>query len=379
MKVLLITNHYLDRKEGGPNASKGFIKLFSSVFSDITLIYPDNQKGHIDHYIPDNVQKIPYHDIRTKLNKLVDTYRGRLHGLYSIVKKQLDNNRYDLIIIDHSVIWASLTEILKGTESILITIHHNVEKYYHRDNPANLLYRIPLRLFALKAESQAVRNSHINLTLTKKDVEEFKKLFPNAKGTFYHLGAFDYQTIEFKASQKNDLSTYIITGALSFPQSNYPIIEFLNKYYPIICKYNPQNTLIIAGREPTEEMERACKQYSSVHLIKNPPEMLPLLQKAGYYICPINMGSGQKTRVADGFKSGLPVLCHDISSYGYEEMTNRGFLFTYHDKESFEKAYVKMVSNHYSQLEVYNAYEYYFGVNAGVKRLIEILKKENIL
>ena len=107
--------------------------------------------------------------------------------------------------------------------------------------------------------------------------------------------------------------------------------------------------------------------------------MLPLLNRASYYICPINMGSGQKTRVADGFKSGLPVLCHEISSYGYEEMIDRGFLFFYHDKESFEKAFVDMIKSSYSQFDVYNAYEDCYGIKAGVKRISEILKKENII
>ena len=271
MNVLFITNHYLDRNIGGPNASKGFLKVFSSIFNHMSLIFPDNHEGHINDFIPLNVEKIPHYDNRTQFQKLIDVYRGRLHGYHKFIKKHLKTNRYDLIIIDHSVIWSSLTTVFKGTKSTIITIHHNVEKDYHRDNPAHWLFRIPVKVYGVRAERDALLNSNVNLTLTKEDIVRLQKMYPSTKGSFYHLGVFDYQDLCFNISKNNDPKTFIITGALSFPQSNYPIMEFLKEYYPIVCRMMPDNTLIIAGREPTEELERTCKHFSSIQLIKNPP------------------------------------------------------------------------------------------------------------
>lgn len=379
MNVLYITNHYLERNIGGPNASKGFIQVFASVFSNISIIYPDNPSSLNDSYIPSNVKKIPFYDHRSNIRKLLDIYGGHLHGLHSFVKQILRDNHYDLIVIDHSVIWASLTNILRNTGSLLVTIHHNVEKYYHRDNPSHILYRIPLKIFAEKAERDAVKYSYLNLTLTKEDIDTFYETYSSVKGNFYYLGALDYQIPAFKHSQYQDANTFIITGALSYPQSNIPIIEFIREYYPIINKIIPNNTLIIAGRNPTPEMVRECGLHAGIELQKNPPEMLPLIQRASYYICPINMGSGQKTRVLDGLKNGLAVLCHEKSAYGYEEIKEKGYLFTYNDKETFEKALVDMMNSSFSQLDVYNAYEACFSIKAGVKRLEEVLKKEDLL
>ncbi len=378
-KVLFITDHYIDKNIGGAKASRGFITVFSEVYEDLSLIYPDYEGSEIEKYIPSNVKGIPCLDNRSKIQKGIDIYRGRLHRYGDFVKKHLLSFHYDVIVIDHSRIWSSLASTFVNCSAKLITIHHNVEKDYVHDNPAPFYLRRPLRKYAIKAEKNAVIYSDINLTLTGKDKDDLQSMYPQAKGRFYHIGAFDYNMVNYNPSGEVNANTFIITGALSYRQSSVPIVEFINRFWPIILKMNSNSKLIIAGREPSKEIKIACIPYPSIELVSNPPEMTVYLNKAKYYICPINMGSGQKTRISDGLKSGMPILCHKASVYGYETVKDAGYIFTYDDEKTLIESLKAMLISQIDGRNVFNAYSDFFSLNASVKRLKSILVQEMLL
>lgn len=379
LKVLFITNHYIDKQIGSSKGSRGFIKVFSELYNDITFIYPDYPGSNIIQYIPENVQGVPCIDTRSKIHKGLDVYRGRLHRYTNFVRAHLKKNRYDIIVIDHSRIWSSLTESLVKSGAKLITIHHNVEKDYVRDNPEAFYLRLPHSYYAMKAERDAVSYSDVNLTHTRKDKDDLMRMYPNAKGNFYHLGAFDYYKVEYAPSKVASDNIFIITGALSYRQSTVPIVEFLKEYWPMVLEERPMAKLIIAGSNPSASIVRACSKQTAVELIANPSDMSSYLDKAKYYICPINLGSGQKTRLSDGLRKGMPILCHDVSLFGYETIMEAGYMFSYHDKITFKDSLKKMLSLSLNGREIFKAYSDFFSLEASVKRLRGFLEIEQML
>ena len=378
-KVLFITNHYLDKNIGSSRGSRGFITVFSKVFDGITFIYPDYEGSNIKQYIPSNVRGIPCVDHRSKFRKGLDVYRGRPHRYSDFVRKHLLSNQYDIIVIDHSCIWASLTNTFVQSGAKLITIHHNVEKDYVRDNPAPFYLRLPQLFCRVKAEKDATINSDINLTHTRRDKDVLQNLYPQAKGGFYHLGAFDYNVVQYNPSKKTEPCTFITTGVLSFRQSFVPIVDFVEKYWPIVVNEIPQARLIIAGKDPTNEIKEVCSGKPSIELYANPEDMNPLLDKASFYVCPINLGSGQKTRISDGLRKGMPVLCHDVSVNGYETIRDSGYIFPYHDEESFRESLLNMVQTPIDSRDIFNVYYAFFSLESSVKRLKGFLVKEQLL
>lgn len=106
--------------------------------------------------------------------------------------------------------------------------------------------------------------------------------------------------------------------------------------------------------------------------------MEEVIVKADYYISPINMGSGRKLRIMDGLKQGLPVLCHEVSSYGYEELAENNCLFAYHDEDSFMIALRKMLSTDINPNTVYQTFQKVFSLETGTQCLQDILQKEGI-
>lgn len=379
-RLLVITRHRLNENNGGSNASKGFIKCFSALFDDCSLIYPEfcNPAS----YIPKKYKLYPCYDGRSKLRKGLDCYRGVLSPLSSFVKKHLSKYSYDIIVIDHSFIGASLVKVVKATGAKVITIHHNVERDYQHGNRKeySLSFRLPYIHFAKKAERDCLYYSDLNLAVTSKDASIFCSWYPSKNIHIYNWGIFEYQPIATKTfTTKSKGLNFIITGSLYFYQSLQPIMEFIKRYWPLLHKAYPSATLTIAGRNPTEALQHECVDKKGIVLVPNPNDMASIVQRADYYICPISAGSGLKLRVMDGLRQGLPVLCHKTSSYGYEAIADNNGLFPYDDELTFMASLHQMLSSAATQEAIYQAYQETFSLETGIKRLSQILEQERMV
>ena len=380
MRLLVITRHRLNENNGGANASKGFVNCFAALFDDCSLIYPEFSTPA--SYIPEKYKLYPCSDGRSKLRKGLDCYRGVLSPLSTFVKRHLSEHSYDVVVIDHSFIGASLVKEIKATGAKVITIHHNVERDYQHDNRKeySLSFRLPYIYFAEKAERDCLCFSDLNLTVTSKDASTFCSWYPDKDIHVYRWGIYEYRPIMPKTfSKKSKGLNFIITGSLHFYQSLLPIIEFIKRYWPLLHEAYPSATLTIAGRNPSETLQRECIGKEGIILIPNPDNMEDVVQQADYYICPINAGSGLKLRVMDGLRQGLPVLCHKISAYGYEAIADHNCLFAYDDEQTFMASLRQMVSSSVPPTIVYQVFRENFSQETGIRRLSQILEQEKII
>lgn len=381
-RLLIITCHRLCDNNGGANASKGFIRCFASLFDDCSLIYPEFD-GDTSPYIPAVYKLYPCHDSRVKLQKGIDMYRGVLSGLYYHIRRHLRDHRYDVIVIDHSFTGASLVKTIRKACTTLITIHHNVERDYLRDNGRErpLTYRYPYLYHARKVERECLCHSDLNLTVTAADAQTFCSWYPDRELHVRPWGIFAYRPIVDTSFAPKEAggSTFVVTGSLCFLQSLQPILEFLRCYWPLVREACPQARLIIAGRDPGKLLVDACAGTDGITIIPNPVDMAEAVSLADYYICPISAGSGFKLRIMDGLRQGLPVLCHRVSAAGYESMAAAGCLFAYHDELSFADSLRRMLSASVSPSTVYQTFRRNYSTEAGTARLSHILKQEHII
>lgn len=378
-RLLFITHHRLCDNNGGCNGSKGFLHSFVALFDDCSIICPSFE-GPTEPYIPKQVKIHFIDNNRSNLHKLFDMYRGIISPIYYAVKEHLRTNRYDVIVIDHSFSGAGIISMCKATGAKVITIHHNVERDYLRDNSKErpLFYRYPFLYYSKRAEQQCLKNSDINLTLTEKDSENFRTWYPDIK--LYKWGVFEYQPIAGKTfSERERQHIFSITGSLCFEQSLLPILEFVKKYLPLLHKEYPQAKLIIAGRNPDKRLRDINSAENGITVIPNPDDMAKVIRQSDYYICPINAGSGLKLRIMDGLRQGLPILCHEVASSGYETIQENGCLFTYHNEETFILSLRKMLTAKPTPNKVYQSYKDTFSLQSGINRLQEVLTKEHIL
>lgn len=384
MKALIITRHYLDQNLGGPNCSKAFIRAISSIYDDCTLIYPEhNVPATSLSFITNKSLKInPCYDYRSRIKKCFDMYRGRIHRFGTFVETFLDSNKFDVIFIDHSftassgVLHAAIT-----SGSKVVSIHHNVESEYIKDNQQSLLFRFPYNHFSLEAERNAIQKSDLNLTLTQSDMELFLQKYKARKESFAVAGVFEYGTTEVNRHDNCQYkeNVFVISGALNAQQTEMSVIDFIEKYVPVLNTVCQKNKLIITGRNPSEAILAAAKRNNNISIVPNPNDILSVIGGAKYYICPLYTGGGLKLRIMDGLRLGLPVLAHHVSCRGYEAMIQDGVMFSYSDKETFVSGIKKLLSLNINRKQVCDIYNSYFSYNNGEERLKSILEEHHLL
>lgn len=375
MKVLFIANQYLHDLGGGANASRAYVNAFAEIFDDVTLLYP-MREGYAPIGINEKVKGIPVWDKRSKIRKFLDFLIGRQSRYYQL-KKIVGDKKYDLVVHSGSMsVKGRDVDYFKRTGAYVITIHHNYDYEYFRDNTSFPLL-LPQLFWVARIEKEAVRKSDLNLTLTEQD----KKLLTMHYGTgcekFDLLGVFEYCRREIPSFDDIKEPIFLITGSLSAMQTENSLIPWIDNYYPIIREIFPNATLTLAGKSPSSKLIAKAHEQS-IEVIASPETMYPVLKKAKFYICPTSLGGGLKLRVMDGLSAGLPVVCHKVSARGYEIFEKYGVLLVYNDIKSFRLQLQKLNNLSLNRGAVIELYNKEFSFESGKRRLLEIMKRHNV-
>jgi spore coat polysaccharide biosynthesis predicted glycosyltransferase SpsG len=385
MKILIVTNHFLDSNGGGSFASRAFINSFAKIADECVLLYPDNGNS-IDKYIS-RVKLIGIKNKKCKIGNLLDIYLGKINRFSEVIFSTIDEHNPDLIVFDNSRASAGYTKILKMLGRKVVTIHHNFEMEYYRGSKPSVFWRYPLLYFMKKAEKEAVLYSDLNLTLTPQDIELLQTHYDlSRKSHFYSVGVFEFQpnhVDDFSEIKQVGPIVFAITGNLSAKQTEISILPFFKNEYPRLQKRYPEAKVIIAGKNPGSNIRVICDKYKNIELIVNPVDMAVVINQADVYICPIAVGGGLKLRVMDGLKAGLPVVTHEVSARGYDVFKDQGVLFTYNSSGSFEAAVENVIkayqSNEYKKNDIRALYNKEFSFDQGVIRLKGILDTFNLI
>lgn len=375
----------MHKASGGTLCSRAYMFAFANIFEKISIIYPTFAGINMDEFLPKNAVLYGCSDKRSKIRKAFDMYLGKIHRFGKYVKVHLKTHQYDIIIIDHSILACGIIKFIKhNTASKIITIHHNVEKNYNKDNLQPLLIRLPYNYFANKAEIHAINLSDLNITLTNQD----RLFFSSWKKNISHnpiatCGIFENPntttTLDLKQQNSHNNPLLVISGSLNFPQTEIAIIDFIHKYYNLAKQITPNVKLIVTGRNPSKKTKQLCHEDNTITLIENPDDILSIVNRGNIYVSPIQGGSGLKLRIMDGLKLGLPIICHENSARGYEKMVEHRALITYNNQNSFKHAYKKVLINNLPRNTIRDLYKSEYGFQTGVLRLRTILNEYGIL
>lgn len=377
MKTLFITFSYLKGDRGGIYASKTHINLFAELSEKMTLLFPYKKGMEPEDIRTERIKMVPVEDARGIFRKYVDLCLGIQHRYERAASEYLGDCDIDTVVFDGSVTSSRLIGKFKEAGKRVITLHHNYEIEYIKADASPLL-KVPQLFWTYLHEGEAVRKSDLNITLSKQDSELFRKHYCK-DATFDFLGVYDFKRRSQQTfSERGRGHHYLITGGLGSKQNEDSLIPWIKNYYPILKRIDPEVNLTLAGRSPSPLLKEAVREIGA-NLIDSPKDMNPILLSGDYYLCPTDRGGGIKLRVMDGLKGGMPVLTHEVSARGYENVIELGIVFSYRDEQSFENALKKMLSSNLSRKEIQDQYLYSFSYEKGLSRLQEILENAQIL
>lgn len=376
-RVLFVTHHYLNGNGGGIFASRAYINAFCELSGCLTLLYPI-KNGKEAEGLNRKVEKIPVPYNKSKVLKFVDLMLGRMHRYFGVFEKYLASGNYDTVVFDTSLVTWKNIGIAHRYGAKVITIHHNYQYEYCRDNS-----RGPIKFFTLfwikRYEKVAVRKSDLNITLTGEDRILLKKNYdPAGSSKMEVLGVFESERRPMPESISHiGGRRYVITGSLSDMQTYESLKFWIMAYFPILKTSRNFESLTVAGRNPSKSLLGLCER-NGIAVVPNPFSMDDVLLNADIYICPVSLGGGLKLRIMDGLRFGLPVISHEVSTRGYDSVLDK-CLFSYSDGKSFADCVARVSDFNYCPDDIQQLYSKQFSYESGLERLKSILNGNQLI
>ena len=378
MNILYICYHNpFGYTGGGAMASHAYLRAFADVADgNIDLMCASYLKGQMNHDL--NLKEVFYIDDRSIFSKLASVFTGFMNRYVEAAKTLLNKNphKYDWVVFDHNNIAGPLMDCVNSLGIRSVTIHHNYEKEYFADNNS-LLCKLLFLHHVIRWEKKSFLQSSLNLFLTQDDENTFSEVYGNPDGKCAIIGTFefaDYIPAPIENKGLTEEVTFAITGSLCAYQTEDAIRYFFSELYP----YLPVGSkLIVAGRNPSAEIQQLCSVHNNVLLVPNPQNMSEVISSANIYLCATRIGGGLKLRVMDGLKLGLPVITHKCSARGFDAFYSEDCFKSFSTPEEFGQCVQSVIDGlHqgiYDRHRVQSVYKNNFSYDAGLSRLKSIL------
>lgn len=157
----------------------------------------------------------------------------------------------------------------------------------------------------LKLEKEVVNLSDLTLPLSKRNIEEFKKIAPEKDALLIPDG----NDLEFFSSfpLNPDSKTILFYGAMGSEQNRNAFFRFYNNIYPSLKKEFKDLKVLVVGANPPDKIKQLDDNinFTVTGFVK---DVRPNLAKAWFCIIPLELGSGFRGRVIELMAMGIPVI-----------------------------------------------------------------------
>lgn len=140
------------------------------------------------------------------------------------------------------------------------------------------------------------------------DAELLRNLNPANQVDIVPL-AFDENTYA-KAGPREELKqpSIVFTGSMQSIVSCDAAMLLIRTIMPIVWDTFPSANLYIVGAKPPEKIKVAAAADSRVDVTGFVDDLGAFLRSASIYVCPLQLGSGMRTRMVEALASGCPVI-----------------------------------------------------------------------
>ena len=238
---------------GGSFASHAYLRAFSDLYNgavDVVMADVWREKWDENIVIQNRYDAKPL----SKLQYATSLLTGEMQRFSGVAARLLEENpyAYDCVVCNGSSISGMLWKHVNKLGIRLITIHHNYEPEFFKDNYKGL-YRTLFLPTVRRMEKVAYHNSNLNLFLTLQDEEKFIKEYGKSNGKHGVIGVFEfdnYRTADITSSFGTP-PIFVITGSLCTLQGIDGIKFFFNELFEFLPK---DSKILIAGRNPSKDI-----------------------------------------------------------------------------------------------------------------------------
>ena len=172
-----------------------------------------------------------------------------------------------------------------------------------------------------KDERDSIMFSDKLVYLTLRDVNRIRELYNYIDNNPCIVPICLPKLVELK--KESNKKTIAFVGSLNYSSNIQAVKTIVKDIWEKTFSCNDNIELIIAGREPSNELKSLLNKYKNVTLISNFKDLSLILPKSSLLLAPIKEGAGMKVKVADAMSMGLIIVGSDEALVGYEEAVTK--------------------------------------------------------
>lgn len=239
-----------------------------------------------------------------------EEYTKLLQGL-------LQTSDYDLVHFD-TISLVPYFPCIGNIPSVLD--HHNIESHMlirrseNESNPLKKWYFLQEGRRLKKFEQQYCPEFSLNITCSEIDQQHLQKISPASwvEEVPNGVDVGFFKPDKSVAQEKN----LIFIGTLNW-YPNVEAVRFIaHKLWPALRAEVQDISIDIIGASPPEDIVQLSKADKNFRVHGFVDDILPFMNKAAVYVCPIRDGGGTKLKVLDALSMEKAVVAHPIACEG---------------------------------------------------------------
>lgn len=381
MRILFITNllpYPLDN--GGKIKSYNTLKMLSKEnIIDIFSFYEDDREKESLEYMrkqfnevniikkhlttSTNIKKMILIGVKSLLSKspfVILKYKD--NKMKSLLKEKINENKYDLIYIDHLQLGVYF-DILKKANCPIYLDQHNCEsqilkrKIVSKKSICRKIFLTMEFLKLKKFENKIISEVDKVIVLSEEDknilinnLEEKKEKINKNKFITIPI-PIDNDYIKPIGISKGSYINLLFLGTLSwYPNENgikWFIINVISKLEQKNIKYK----LYIVGKNPDDELINLCKDYKNIIITGYVEDINDYIGICDLMIVPIFIGSGMRVKILEGLGKRIPIISTNIGAEGIN-VNHEHNIFIANSVDEYVDGIIKLSDNKlYSKLQ----------------------------
>jgi glycosyltransferase involved in cell wall biosynthesis len=234
-------------------------------------------------------------------------------GALEEVEALVEEFRPDAAVVE--VLWlAGYVDLLARGGRPVVLSAHNVEAPLQRDVIASVERRLPPQLEARLIESyerfegRAFSAVSQIWACSEADAELIRASYPGAAPVRVVPNCVHVDSYALPGEVATPPHTVVFPASFSYPPNAIAARWLAQELLPLLEERFQDAEVVLAGGQPTEEMNELARTTRGVTVTGAVPDMRPYLAAAGAMAVPVFQGGGTRFKVLEAFASSLPVV-----------------------------------------------------------------------
>ena len=109
----------------------------------------------------------------------------------------------------------------------------------------------------------------------------------------------------------------VFTGVLDYPPNADAAHYLLSSIVPLVRQEIPDLEVVIAGRNPSSDLQDLARKTSGVNVTGTVPDLRPYLESAAVFVAPLRFASGMQNKILEAMAMELPVVTTSVAAAGF--------------------------------------------------------------